>query len=190
MKHLEAWHTRHEMSKDAKEHLLSALFTADDTPDDMELSDSDEADLELDSSSRDSDTSCISGDLVRQLSLNMELPKWFCLKEESKIIRQDKALQTRERNKRLRELTRRQDFRGIALRGHGRSPKSQVAKDEVPKHPRGRPPKSQVGKSDEVPKRRRGRPPKASSTATRIAETARPITRRSTRTRAVTQKPN
>jgi len=173
MKHLEAWHTRHEKSQDAKEHFLSALFTADDTTEDMELSDSDEADWELDSSSGDSDSSSIfspSGDLIRQLALDMSgHPKWFKLKEESKITRQDKARQTRERNKRLRERAHRQDFGGISLRGQGRPPKSQVAKDETPKP-------------------RRGRPPRASSTATRVAKTAPPIVRRSTRTRKVTQK--
>ncbi|KAM7190145.1 hypothetical protein V8F33_009622 [Rhypophila sp. PSN 637] len=174
MKHLEAWHTRHEKAEDAKERLLSALFTTDETSEDMEQSDSDEADWELNSSCGDSDSSGInfhSENLARQLALNIELPKWFHLKEKSKRTRQDKARQTRERNKRLRELPRRQDSGTISLRGQGRPPKSQVAKDEAPK-------------------RRRGRPLKASSTATRVAKTAPPIVRRSTRIRKVTQQQN
>ncbi|KAH6619652.1 hypothetical protein B0J18DRAFT_434662 [Chaetomium sp. MPI-SDFR-AT-0129] len=172
MKHLEAWHTRHEKSQDAKEHLPKALFTAGETIENMDLSDSDEVDSELDSSSGESDSSSNSfhfGDLVWQQALNSKPPMWLHLKEESKTTKQDRVRQTRERNRKLREeLPRRQDLEGISLQGQGRPSKSQVAKNEAPK-------------------RRRGRPAKASSRATRVTKTAPPVTRRSTRTRTVTR---
>ncbi|KAK4145487.1 uncharacterized protein C8A04DRAFT_10624, partial [Dichotomopilus funicola] len=175
MKHLEAWHTRHEKSQDAKEYLPDAFFTACEAIENMDLSDSDEVDSELDSTSGESDSSSISfhyGDLDWQQELNWEPPMWYRLKAESKTARQDKVRQTRERNRKLREeLPRRQNLEGISLRAQDRPSESQAAKNEAPK-------------------RGRGRPAKASSRATRVTKTAPPVTRRSTRTRTVTRGKN
>lgn len=174
MKHLEAWHARHERTQKAKGHFFHALFTASGTPEEMELSDS-EIDWELDSCSGDSDSSGDShdfGDLIEKLASNWEIPKWLDLKSQSNMTRQDKARQTQERNKKLREATRQQETENIS---------------PVEKRGLGRPTKSQVRK-DEAPKRRRGRPPKRSSTPTKVAKTAPRATRRSTRTRTTTAK--
>lgn len=175
MKHLEAWHARHEKSLKAKELFFHATYTGNDTSEDMELSGSDEANWDTDSSSGDSDSSsesCDFRDLIGLLGSHSGVPKWLDLKEESKMTRQDKARQTRERNKKLREFTR--------SRGIGNNPL-------VGKRGRGRPPKSQVTK-EEAPKRGRGRPPKTSSAPLKEAKGDTRITRRSTRTRATTGK--
>ncbi|KAL1857448.1 hypothetical protein VTK73DRAFT_8093 [Phialemonium thermophilum] len=105
MRHLEAWHARHE------------------NPD-------------------SSGESCSFEVIASLMGFHSKLPEWFRLKELSKMTRQEKARQTRERN---RELRQSQDPNHRSLgkqRGRGRPAKTEVTKNEASKRKRGRPPKT------------------------------------------------
>ncbi|KAI5456645.1 hypothetical protein BGZ63DRAFT_467840 [Mariannaea sp. PMI_226] len=159
MKHLEAWHSRHEKLLEADDTALN-----DGTSEDMELSDSDGEE----SDSSDCDPNDFEA-FTRPIKSRLRLLKWFDLKERSKEARGDKARQTREHNRKLRKLSR---SRGI---------------DNTPtkkKRRRGEPPKAEVTKSEEAPNRDGGRPSKTSTKSTRQTTKSTRITRSYTRLHA------
>jgi hypothetical protein len=188
MRHLEAWHTRHEKSLDPIKsalHPLHAAVSEDETSEDMESCDSDGTDWGFDTDGEDTDHSGGSyafEELASLMDFDIEMPEWFHLKEQSKATRQDKARQTRERNRKLREVIPPQDIKHSSpemKRGRGRPPKAEVTKNESPKRGRGRPRKTEAT-NKEAPKRGRGRPPKPIGKSMKIAKRSSRASRRST----------
>lgn len=156
MRHLEAWHARHEKSLEPirSAFRLDTAISEDSMSEDMESSDSDsDSDSEISDSSGESCDSEVIASLMGFHSKLPELfdPEWFHVKELSKKTRQEKAQQTRERN---RKLHRSQDSNNRSpekQRGRGRPAKAKVTKNEAPKRKRGRPPKTSI-KSTKITK--------------------------------------
>ncbi|KAK4124722.1 hypothetical protein N657DRAFT_632691 [Parathielavia appendiculata] len=105
MKHLEAWHARHEKtrqphaSRSSAETLPAGRKPMDGTSDrsEDESSESDGTDAEDRNKPGDVDADHLDG----LMDLDTGLPEWFLLKQRSKWARQDKAQETRERNRKL-----------------------------------------------------------------------------------------
>lgn len=140
MRHLEAWHARHEKSLEPIRSALrlDAAISEDSMPEDMESSDSD-------SDGKNSDSSSVSFDfevIASLMKFHSKLPEWVYLKESSKTTTQEKARQTRERNRKLRQSQDPNDRSPGKQRGRGRPTKAEVTKNEALKRKRGRPPKT------------------------------------------------
>ncbi|GAM43803.1 hypothetical protein TCE0_060f18913 [Talaromyces pinophilus] len=140
MRHLEAWHARHEKSLEPVRSALrlDAAISEDSMSEDMESSDSDSDDENSDSSGQSYDF----GVIASLMEFHSKLPEWFHLKESSKMTRQEKARQTRERNRKLRQSQDPNNRSPGKQRGRGRPAKAEVTKNEAPKRKRGRPPKT------------------------------------------------
>ncbi|KAL6693215.1 hypothetical protein J3F84DRAFT_401105 [Trichoderma pleuroticola] len=161
MKHLEAWHTRHQKMIQAAK---GAIRKTNATPAYMDIpeDDSDKVDSNPldggntsldphpDSDVKDFDVNNV--DRFEQLVyLDYSEPaEWFLLKLRTDITRRDMSNETRRRNRSLREAAR----------------ASEAAKETAKTPARGRPRKNKVTKSTKSPKqgRPRGRPPKAKVT--------------------------
>ncbi|PNP51628.1 hypothetical protein THARTR1_07745 [Trichoderma harzianum] len=161
MKHLEAWHTRHQkMIQAAKGAIRETNATTaymDMSEDDSDKVDSNpldggntSLDPHPDSDVKDFDVNNV--DRFEQLVyLDYSEPaEWFLLKLRTDITRRDMSNETRRRNRSLREAAR----------------ASEAAKQTAKTLARGRPRKNKVTKSTKSPKqgRPRGRPPKAKVT--------------------------
>ncbi|KAI1853511.1 hypothetical protein JX265_004159 [Neoarthrinium moseri] len=139
MKHLEAWHSRHQKTlAPIKEALLEIDATSPSFgyPGDTSMSDPDptQSDTESDTSAYDYEEIANSYDLYK------EPAEWLRLKKQSKDSRRKKANKTRRRNASLRKHTLVDDVQETPKRkrGQGRPPKGQSAK-KVSKRGRGRP---------------------------------------------------
>jgi hypothetical protein len=151
MKHLEAWHARHERLLEpvgSSLRVSPAANSKEGTSKDGELSD-------LDSDySAGSDESCDFELLASLMGCSSEMPEWLRLKQASKMTRQDKAQQTRERNRnmRFRENIRSQDVNAISpekkrgLAGPTKA-KTKATTDKAPKRRRAQPPKTSPKRS-------------------------------------------
>jgi hypothetical protein len=87
MKHLEAWHVRHEKTRQPSRSSASAQT--------RRASDGTEAEDGKRSREVEDYLDCL-------MDLDTRMPEWLLLKEKSKSARQAKAQETRERNRRLR----------------------------------------------------------------------------------------
>ena len=160
MKHLEAWHARHQKTlepvKEAVREInaATAYMTVVHKDSDITGLDSDDIsndsydfdkDLEMgDFGSDDSDSSYDFDELAKLYDLGPNKPaEWLRLKEQSKNARQEIANETRKRNRSLPKVVQ----------------VAKSAKEPQKTRPRGRPRKAGVTKK-EAPKRGRGRPPK------------------------------
>ncbi|KAL7906939.1 hypothetical protein GGI35DRAFT_487408 [Trichoderma velutinum] len=149
MNHLEAWHTRHQRTKDEDPYKngVRKLEAARDLKGDVWFH---QQHIEL------------------LKSTPIKSPEWSKLKLYSKFNRQEIANETRRRNRSLREAARFSETAKeaeIAL-ARGRPPKTKVIKTTMlseQKRPRGRPAKAKVIKTTKLSEQRRprGRPPKA-----------------------------
>ncbi len=99
MKHLESWHVRHEQTRQPRSsaQTIHVGNSTDETCDRSGSSETDGADAEDGNKSRDAEDY-----LDRLMNLDTRMPEWFLLKESSKVARQAKAQNTRERNRKLR----------------------------------------------------------------------------------------
>lgn len=144
MRHLEAWHARHEKSLEPIRSALrlDAAISEDSMPEDMESSDS--SDSDSDGENPDSSGESCDFEVIASLmgGFHSKLPEWFHLKESSKTTRQEKARQTRERNRKLRQPQDPNNRSPGKQRGRGRPAKAEVTNNEAPKRKRGRPPKT------------------------------------------------
>jgi hypothetical protein len=147
-KHLEAWHARHERLLEPVRSSLRVFPPANSkegASKDIELSDPDS------DNSADSDGSRDFEFLASLIGSSSKMPEWFRLKEASKMTRQDKAQQTRERNRnmKLRENIRSQGINAISpakkrgLAGPTKA-KTKVTTNKVPKRRRAQPPKPSI----------------------------------------------
>ncbi|TRX87833.1 hypothetical protein FHL15_011273 [Xylaria flabelliformis] len=136
MKHLEAWHAKYQRASGPMKSYIYALNNLDIN--DMGSS----LPAELYDLSRIARLWGVSGPAG-----------WIQLKEETIASRREKAMSTRQKNRKLRELARVQ--------------RTESQSDNKPKRGRGRPPKTHsVAKKDGI-KRGPGRPPKQCHTTTK-----------------------
>lgn len=188
MKHLEAWHARHQKTLEPVKEAVPVVhedtdisgFDSDDINNDSYDFDKD---LEMgDFGSDDKDSPHDFNELAKLFRPSPNKPaEWLRLKEQSKNARQEMASETRKRNRSLLkigqapksanepQMTRprgRPRKAGVIekeapKRGRGRPPKmaNKIIKESQKTQPRGRPRKAGVIKK-EAPKRGRGRPPK------------------------------
>lgn len=100
MKHLEAWHVRHEKTRQPSTSSVrtppAGRKSTDGASDHSELSESDGIDLQDGNKRRDCEEN-----LDRLMDFDRGMPEWFLLKEKSKFARQVKAQATRARNRKL-----------------------------------------------------------------------------------------
>ncbi|KAK3293175.1 uncharacterized protein B0H64DRAFT_403672 [Chaetomium fimeti] len=167
MKHLEAWHARHEKSLGPEGSLLDRADTLRAAVQGGGTSDGE-----------DSDTSAMSIDIEDIIGLmasdDEKIPEWFRLKQKSKSARVDKAQRTRARNRNLRALARDREVID-ADPGPARA-KAKATKERRKRGPkRGSNPGSKPG---------RGRSLKKSNKVVKVAEGSSRGTRRSARLQA------
>lgn len=187
MKHLEAWHARHQKTK---EPVKEAIRTANATTADMDIPDEDSA--KVDSNPLDGGNTSLDphADLDMKDSvlideelayLNSTTPAWWRLKSATEFIRRDMSNETRRRNRSLREAARASEAAKEAEKEAAKEAAEEAAKEaaeetakETDTTPaRGRPPTYKVTKARKPPKqgRPRGRPPKANVTSKRNTST-------------------
>jgi hypothetical protein len=99
MKHLEAWHARHERLLEpvrSPRRVFPSANSKEGISKDRELSDPDP------DNSADSDESRDLELLTSLIESSSKVPEWLRLKQASNMTRQDKAQQTRERNRNMK----------------------------------------------------------------------------------------
>ena len=100
MKHLEAWHVRHEKTRQPSTSSAQPLHAGKPTDGSSDRSDSSESD------GTDAEDGNKPHGFEDHLGLLMDfdttMPEWLLVKERSKSARQAKAQETRQRNRRLR----------------------------------------------------------------------------------------
>lgn len=188
MNHLEAWHARHQKTLEPIKKAvteINALY-ADMYPakEDSKMSGFDFDDISNDSSDFDDDSETGEFDLYDSNGSSYDFDEladllgprnkpaeWLRLKEQSKKTRQERANETRKRNRKLRKIAQAPESAKELqeTRPRGRPRKVGLARNEAPNDGtgallekarlRGRPRKAGVAKK-EAPKRGRGRPPK------------------------------
>ncbi len=144
MKHLEAWHVRHEKTQQpsgSPAPTLHAGKSTDGTSNPSESSGADGTDAEKGNKPRD-----FEDELDYLMDFDTKMPEWFLLKQTSKWARQAKAQETRERNRRLRGFSPldTDDDSPIQKQGQNYPPKAKAkaTKKAAPKaRGRGRPQK-------------------------------------------------
>ena len=166
MKHLEAWHVRHEKTRQpstSSAQPLHAGKSTDGSSDRSESSESDGTDAEDGNKPHD-----FEDHLDSLVDFDTTMPEWLLLKEKSKSARQAKAQDTRQRNRRLR-----------------RSIPSLDTDDDSPEQKQGqsRPSKAKAkATAKAAPKRRgHGQPRKKRGKVLKPANTTLRVTRSSTR---------
>lgn len=166
MKHLEAWHLRHEKTRQPSGPSVQnrrAGKSTDGTSDRSESSQSDGTDAEDGSKPRS-----FEDHLDPLMDFDSRMPEWYLLKEKSKWARQAKAQKTRARNRRLH-----------------RSAPSLDTDDDLPDENQGqsRPPEAKSkGVEKAAPKKRgRGRPRKNMGQVLKPVKTTSRVTRSSAR---------
>lgn len=152
MKHLEAWHARHQKTLELMKQAVQENDIANSSmdADNEDLCGLDSGDINSDLWDFDQDFEMSGSDDTDKISeifglLPNKPAEWLRLKEQSQIARVNASNKTRERNRDLLKV----------------APAVQEAEKQRKARSRGRPPKAKVTRMAE-PKRRRGRPRKAS----------------------------
>lgn len=148
MKHLEAWHARHEKSLIPTKPPRSTLNAAVPL---QEEKGAGATDLQQDVSDDEEDEDDPFWNIFSKTLIGT--PEWLRLKEGSIMTRQDMARQTRQQNKRLHQAVQPQNVDASSStttkkRGSGRPPKKGPGKGKVTKRQTGRPPKTRSKSTD------------------------------------------